>query len=392
MFRLVRKRLPATTARTLLACTLLLSSELHAQNDEQRAAETRERIEALEAEIKAITQRQKRQQQTRDELQNQLESVETQRAALSKERRDTQASITATRADIRDLEAQRETTSTAARAQEQAIAEELRATYRDGSDNQLKLLLGQENPQDLARMLAIYRRILGARSVLIDEYRATVEELVAVENSLKEREASLQSDLAALDSQDRQLSKTREERAALLAKVEQKLADDEQALAVRANDRAQLEKILEEIEAALAQLFPEDTVEPFSEARGSMPWPVDGRITQRFGRPRNQGKMRWQGVRMAAETGTTVGAIHHGRVVFADWLRGSGLLMVIDHGEGYMSLYAHNETLLREVGDWVTTGAPVATVGDSGGQEEAGLYFEIRKDGKPTDPQPWCRG
>ncbi|MEM1403777.1 MAG: peptidoglycan DD-metalloendopeptidase family protein [Pseudomonadota bacterium] len=376
----------------LLACALLLTPGLRAQSDEQRAAQTRERIAALEAEITAITQRQKRQRQARDELQNQLESVETQRASLSRQRRDTRASINATRADILDLEAQRETTSAAARAQEQAIGDELRASYRDGNDNQLKLLLGQENPQDLARMLAIYRRILGARSALIDEYRATAEKLVAVEKSLNEQEASLQNDLAALDSQDRELAKTRKERAELLTKVEEKLANDEQALAARANDRAQLEDILEEIEAALAQLFPEDTVEPFSEARGSMPWPIDGRITQRFGRPRNQGKMRWQGVRMTAETGATVGAIHHGRVVFADWLRGSGLLMVIDHGEGYMSLYAHNETLLREVGDWVTTGAPVATVGDSGGQQEAGLYFEIRKDGKPTDPQPWFQG
>jgi septal ring factor EnvC (AmiA/AmiB activator) len=123
-----------------------------------------------------------------------------------------------------------------------------------------------------------------------------------------------------------------------------------------------------------------------------MAWPVEGRITERFGRPRNSGKMKWQGVRLKAETGATVSAIHHGRVVYADWLRGSGLLLVIDHGEGYMSLYAHNESLLRDVGEWVSTGAAIATVGDSGGQSEAGLYFEIRKDGKPTNPQAWCSG
>ena len=123
-----------------------------------------------------------------------------------------------------------------------------------------------------------------------------------------------------------------------------------------------------------------------------MAWPVEGRITERFGRPRNRGKMKWQGVRLKAEAGTPVSAIHHGRVVYADWLRGSGLLLVIDHGEGYMSLYAHNESLLRDVGEWVSTGAAIATVGDSGGQSEPGLYFEIRKDGKPTNPQAWCRG
>ena len=127
-------------------------------------------------------------------------------------------------------------------------------------------------------------------------------------------------------------------------------------------------------------------------ARGAMRWPTEGRLGNRFGRPRNQGKMRWRGVTINAETGTPVNAIHHGRVVYADWLRGSGLLLVLDHGEGYMSLYAHNETLLRDVGDWVTAGAPIATVGASGGRERPALYFEIRHRGDPVDPGDWCRG
>ena len=102
--------------------------------------------------------------------------------------------------------------------------------------------------------------------------------------------------------------------------------------------------------------------------------------------------MRWQGVNIPAKEGTTVRSIHHGRVVYADWLRGSGLLLIIDHGDGYMSLYAHNQSLLRDVGEWVSAGTPVATVGDSGGQAKAALYFEIRYQGKPTDPARWCRG
>nr|WP_241263348.1 peptidoglycan DD-metalloendopeptidase family protein [Parahaliea mediterranea] len=102
--------------------------------------------------------------------------------------------------------------------------------------------------------------------------------------------------------------------------------------------------------------------------------------------------MRWQGVNIPAEPGSTVRAIHHGRVVYADWFRGSGLLLIVDHGDGYMSLYAHNQSLLREVGEWVQAGTPVGTVGDSGGLERPALYFEIRHQGKPVDPAGWCRG
>ncbi|MEQ8514294.1 MAG: peptidoglycan DD-metalloendopeptidase family protein, partial [Chromatocurvus sp.] len=110
-----------------------------------------------------------------------------------------------------------------------------------------------------------------------------------------------------------------------------------------------------------------------------------------FGRPRNQGKMVWNGINIEAGKGNAVQAIHHGRVVYADWLRGSGLLLVIDHGDDYMSLYAHNETLLREVGEWVNAGVQISTVGDSGGRETPGLYFEIRHRGKPVDPAAWCQ-
>jgi septal ring factor EnvC (AmiA/AmiB activator) len=123
-----------------------------------------------------------------------------------------------------------------------------------------------------------------------------------------------------------------------------------------------------------------------------MPWPVKGKPSNTFGRARNEGKMRWQGITIPAKEGVTVRAIHHGRVVYSDWLRGSGLLLIIDHGDGYMSLYAHNQSLLRDVGEWVTAGTPISTVGSSGGRDRAALYFEIRHQGKPTNPAKWCGG
>jgi septal ring factor EnvC (AmiA/AmiB activator) len=156
-------------------------------------------------------------------------------------------------------------------------------------------------------------------------------------------------------------------------------------------NRKELEKLVAAIEKAVANLEVPDDYQPFKAARGTMPWPIGGKRANSFGRPRNEGKMRWQGVTIPASEGDSVKAIHHGRVVYADWLRGSGLLMIIDHGEGYMSLYAHNQSLLREVGEWVSAGTPISTVGNSGGQEQSALYFEIRHQGKPTNPTKWCK-
>ena len=156
-------------------------------------------------------------------------------------------------------------------------------------------------------------------------------------------------------------------------------------------DQRELEELLEAIEEALVNLAMPENYKPFSTAKGTMPWPISGRASHRFGKSRNEGKMRWQGVTIPANAGTTVAAIHHGRVVYADWLRGSGLLIIIDHGEGYMSLYAHNQSLLREVGEWVSAGTNISTVGSTGGLEKSALYFEVRVKGKPTNPASWCR-
>ena len=134
-----------------------------------------------------------------------------------------------------------------------------------------------------------------------------------------------------------------------------------------------------------------ENYQAFKDAKGKMPWPVPGRASARFGNSRNQGKMRWQGVLIPGKAGTPVNAIHHGRVVYADWLRGMGLLLIIDHGDGYMSLYAHNQTLLREVGEWVTADTAISTMGNTGGLDRPALYFEIRHKAKPTDPAKWCR-
>ena len=379
---------------TLLGA-LLASFALSAHTQDGDAQATRAEIRRLEAQISRMTREQRAREERRGEFQSGLRATEQRLAESAKSLAATQSEITAAEAELAALGSRQKTLESAVDAQRAALRGEIRRAYISGASGEgdsLRLFLSQDKPQELARLLAYYRYVLRARSDVIEAYRATRAELAELAVNLTAQRDTLNRRRQAFARRQAQLRDERRERRAVLARIEEALSSEAKVLDSRRRDREQLEALLGQIEAALAQLIPDTVVEPFSKTRGTLTWPVDGDLTRRFGRPRNRGRMRWQGVRLKAQAGTTVAAVYHGRVVYADWLRGSGLLLVIDHGEGYMSLYAHNETLLREVGDRVSAGAPVATVGDSGGQSEAGLYFEIRKDGKPTDPQRWCRG
>ena len=155
-------------------------------------------------------------------------------------------------------------------------------------------------------------------------------------------------------------------------------------------DRARVEELIKQINDAIASIPPPEQLTPFSEARGRMPWPVNGRALNNFGESYSDGNLHRQGLVLAADAGSPVRAVHPGRVVFSDWLRGSGLLVVVDHGDGYLSLYANNQTLVKNTGDWVNRGEAVATAGDNGGLNQPGIYFEIRRHGEALDPAAWC--
>ncbi len=150
----------------------------------------------------------------------------------------------------------------------------------------------------------------------------------------------------------------------------------------------ELQQLLSGLQHALVD-FPMVVRDPFAGQKGSLSWPLRGRLVNDFGQPRAGGRLQWQGVMLGAERGTEVRAVYHGRVAYADWLPGMGLLMVIEHGDGFLSLYGHNESLYREVGDWVEAGETIGTVGDSGGKLLSALYFEIRRGVTPLNPHQW---
>jgi septal ring factor EnvC (AmiA/AmiB activator) len=274
--------------------------------------------------------------------------------------------------------------------QQYYIEQQVRAAYEIGSQEYLKILLNQEDPNEIARMLTYYDYFNQARSRQIESYNLTLLDLDRVTQELAEETVVLKSQRRALGAQQNSLANVQKEKQMTLKALINQISTTGSALSKLEQDRGRLEQLLDRLQESLANLDAPRSAQPFAGMQGKLLLPVEGRISHRFGNQRNQGKLRWHGIFIDAAEGESVYAVHYGRVVFSDWLRGFGLLMIVSHGEGYMSLYGHNQALFRETGDWVSAGEVIAAVGDSGGQDKTGLYFEIRIDGKPNNPQNWC--
>lgn len=382
--------MPARRLLTIIALAVcLLPSAAYAQSDEEKA---RTELKELQRDIKQINREIKSASSRRDKLQNQLRKAELLLASVQKELTENQASISGQQNELKTLEQEQAQLIKARDKQQGRIAVELKTAWQMGQQGQIKVMLNQESPHTVARTMAYYRYFFQARSDLLTDYRTTLASLTDIEQQIAETLEELSQRQDSLEQQQQQVNNAQKSRELAVASLASSIADKGQQLKKLEGDQKQLEKLLAAIKKAISDLEVPENYQAFGKAKGKMPWPVTGKPSNRFGRPRNEGKMRWQGVRIPAREGTSVNAIHHGRVVYADWLRGLGLLLIVDHGDGYMSLYAHNQTLLRDVGEWVNAGTPISTVGATGGQERAALYFEVRKDGKPSDPARWCRG
>jgi septal ring factor EnvC (AmiA/AmiB activator) len=359
-----------------------------AQSDEEKA---REQLQQLESDISEITEELTAANSRHNEVQEQLRTAEVELGNLQRDMAENEKALQDGAAKLEELEQQRSEHEVARDKQQARIALELKMAWQMGRQGEIKVLLNQESPQTVARSLSYYRYFFQARNSLVEQYRKTLRELEELQLQIDTTLAELKERGTTLATQQQELIAAQASRTQALEELVASISTSSAQLKQKEQDRKQLEELLRAIEAATIDLKVPENYQTFKSAAGQMPWPVVGKPSNQFGRSRNEGKMRWQGVTIPAKEGTVVKAIHHGRVVYADWLRGSGLLLIIDHSDGYMSLYAHNESLLREVGEWVTAGTPVSTVGNTGGREDPALYFEIRHDGKPTNPDKWCK-
>jgi septal ring factor EnvC (AmiA/AmiB activator) len=360
--------------------------------EEANPAKAEAELKAVRSQIDKVRAEMERDAGRRDKLARELEesekTVSGARGELDKLKRE-RALHAARRAE---LAAQQRIVEGSLRERRAALAGQIRAAHMLGPQEPLKLLLNQRDPAEAGRVFTYYQYFGRARATQITAINAQLAELQSLDAAVAQEEARL----AALEDEQRaelsRLQSARERRGRALVSLEAESKNRARELERLKDQQGGLEKLVRELRRALERIdkFPTDSKDAFAKLRGKLSWPVAGSLLATFGQSR-AGGMKWDGVLLSGAQGSAVHAVYHGRVVYADWLSGLGLLIIIDHGDGYLSLYGHNERLYKEVGERVTAGDTIATVGDSGGRSTPALYFEIRRAGRPVDPRPWFK-
>jgi septal ring factor EnvC (AmiA/AmiB activator) len=360
-----------------------------AAQSEADARKTEAELQAVKSEIERVTRQVSEEQVERDRLSRELRSAEVS-VGKAREGLDGVRRGRAERASKRaTLAAERRAREADLAQNRGALAGQLRAAYLIGREEPLKLLLNQKDPERAGRMFVYYSYFGHARAEQIHGIENDVQAIASLDEQVQAEDARL----ADLEKQQRAdllaLEQAREKRSGVLASLTAESNSHAQSLERLKSQQGGLEKLLRELRRAIEK-FPIDNNDAFAHLRGKLAWPVGGKLVARFGE-RRAGGVKWDGVLVATERGAPVRAVYGGRVIYADWLPGLGLLTIVDHGEGYMSLYGHNERLYKAAGERVSAGDTLGSAGDSGGSNRPELYFEIRKGGKAVDPRPWFK-
>ncbi|MGB1109176.1 MAG: murein hydrolase activator EnvC family protein [Gammaproteobacteria bacterium] len=354
-----------------------------AQEQTRKLKEIQRRIQSLDKDLKSDQGR-------AEDLSGRLREIENRLAGIYSQIRSTEKRQKQVEAKRAKLIAERGELDEKLAASSRQLAGMLRSAYVAGRSPHLKLLLNQQSPEQVGRQLGYLRYVNRHRLETIQRIRGQLDRLAELDLELGEAETDLVQLIRDRRSEGERVSKDRSIRETLLRKLRQRISSKGDQLAKLRLDRDRLTDLVKNLEEALSDIPDKDAErQPIRSLRGRLPWPAAGKLVTRYGSRRGE-DLRWKGVMIGAGAGAEVRAISHGRVAYADWLRGLGLLLIIDHGDGVMSLYGHNQSLYRQVGEWVNEGDLLATVGDSGGLDQPALYFEIRNQGKPVNPSRWC--
>lgn len=377
----MRVRFPHLWPLLALFACLGAATAMASGAKETQLSELRERINSIKKDIDRDTRKRSQAQSAVQEAEQQISLINRRLREISSQRRASEARRSTLSAQRGDMLGQL--------GQEQAaLAGQVRAAYVAGREERLKLLLNQEDPARLGRMMVYYDYFNRMRSRTIDRVSGQI-------HALQEVDAELEKEIGRLAQLEKErkdelamLEKARSQRAEAVARLDQDLESKGAQVTQLQEQAAVLEKLVQELRAVLGE-FPVQAQEPFARLRGKLAWPVSGRLLADFGQPRAGQRIKWNGVLVGTRQGSEIRAIYHGRVAYADWLPGMGLLVILEHGDSYMSLYGHNDTLYVSAGDWVAPGDVLAIAGDSGGREEPALYFEIRKGKLSENPHRW---
>ena len=348
---------------------LLAANAVQAASPEELAA-LRKRIDALSAELQA---KEATQREARDGLRESERAI----SAVNRKLNDISVESRDVRAEAARLATERDALERRLAVQQQAVERMLLARYAGGAPDAVRVALSGDDPAGIGRRLQYAGELARAAAALIAGYRDGLRRLARLVEEAQLKRARLGELEAARRAERATLVQQRGERRRVLASLGAELRRDRRQIKVLRADEARLARLVEELARAVPSLPGQVK---FSSLRGRLPLPVRGELSGRFG-----------GLFIRTREGQPVRAVAQGRVVYADWMRGFGNLLIVDHGENYLSIYANNEALLKQVGDVVEGGEPLALTGASGGNEETGLYFEMRHLGRPFDPRQWVK-
>ncbi|MCG9698438.1 peptidoglycan DD-metalloendopeptidase family protein [Shewanella sp. Isolate11] len=322
----------------------------------------------------------------REKLVKLLKQDEQAIANAAKKVTQTKASLRVTDKKLAELDSRKVELDKLKKTQQQTLANQLTSAYLAGNHDYTKMMLNQQNPATIERLLAYYQYLNDARIDSINKLQQTISELDSIEAEQRQQKTKLNALILEQEQQAKILTQEQTQRQQTLQQLQRTLNSQGAKLEQLQIEEASLKRVVEQ---ALNAMKANPSMEGLHKQR-QLKWPTKGRIRSGFGSPRS-GQVKWKGVILAAPEGQSVEAIAAGKVIYADWLRGFGMVMVVDHGKGYMSLYGHAQTLLKNAGDSVNKGETIALVGRSGGQTEPGLYFEVRHKGQAVDPARYCK-
>lgn len=393
------------TRRALPRLALLLTLAAGAVPAAQSPTAARQELRELQERIASLQRELASAEESKSEAADALKASERAISDANRQLAELNAQAADGNAALAELKLRAERNAQAVREQQALQGEWLYQRYVSGVPEPLKLLLSGENPARIGRELYYYGHVLRARGEHIARLRAALADLRDLEAETRAQMAALNAIAAEQEAQRRRLEQEKQARARVLARISRDIGRQRKEIGTLKRDEARLTRLIERLNRIIArppragaqpprvrnERVPAKLAEagPFETLKGRLALPVRGELVNRYGSPRSDGGLTWRGLFITARAGEAVRAVAPGRVVFADWLRGFGNLLILDHGDGYMSLYGYNETLYKQVGQSIAGGEVVATVGNSGGSSESGLYFELRHQGKPFDPLTW---
>jgi septal ring factor EnvC (AmiA/AmiB activator) len=398
----------------IVVAVLLIHS--HSGYAEPAVATPNQDIDGIYTRLKQANEAIEQSKRKRDELIAQLQKIEKQYGAAAGSLHDLGVEINGKQQRLKHLSKDMQKRYAELKLQNDELSKQVKAAFVMGKKEQLRLLLNQQDPALANRMLVYYNYLNKSRLKSLATLKYNIALLEKLEQEKADETESLAQTLRSHQTVQLGLTETKKQRDNLLLTLKQEFKEKTRQLGQLEDNVSESQALIDKLQREALARVPDDSKQkstlsesegiptqttktatnfdaisgkPFSELKGQLSWPVKGAIIKKFGSPRSE--TRWDGVLISAKEGTGIGAISSGRVVFADWLRGYGLLIIIDHGHGYMTLYAFNQSLYKKVGDLVKAGTVIAAVGKSGGREESGLYFGIRHKGKAVDPVLWCR-